>query len=52
MTDTIGLVIQPKELDFATKDEKTFRNYEDSYRQEIVVNHYTLMREKQTLENV
>ena len=44
--------VQEKLLDFATKDEKSFRNYEDSYRQEIVVKHYTQMRKNQTMEFV
>ena len=32
------------------KDECEFRNYEDSSRQDIVTNHYKLMRTHQTLE--
>ena len=33
-----------------TKAAETFRNYVDSNRQGIVVNHYRLMRTNQTLE--
>jgi uncharacterized membrane-anchored protein YhcB (DUF1043 family) len=41
----------PTEVD-ATKEVEKFRNYVDSYRQDIVVNHYKLMRANQTLEFV
>lgn len=43
------IAVQPQELDFATKETATFRNYKDSYRQEIVQNHYKLMRSNQSL---
>jgi inositol oxygenase len=46
MTETS---MQPEELDFATKDVKSFRNYDDSYRQATVEQHYKLMRSNQTL---
>jgi hypothetical protein len=41
----------PTEVD-ATKEVEKFRNYVDSDRQDIVVNHYKLMRTNQTLEFV
>lgn len=36
----------------APKAVETFRNYVDSDRQEIVTNHYRLMRQNQTVEYV
>lgn len=41
----------PTEIDLP-KDVDKFRNYVDSYRQDIVVNHYKLMRSNQTLDFV
>jgi inositol oxygenase len=41
----------PTEVD-ATKEVEKFRNYVDSDRQDIVVNHYKLMRTNQTVEFV
>lgn len=40
----------PAEVDFDTaKPVEDYRNYKDSFRHEIVENHYRSMRENQTL---
>lgn len=42
---------QPTDIELPKAVDK-FRNYVDSYRQDIVVNHYKLMRTNQTLQFV
>lgn len=44
------LMLDPESLVTSTKSVESFRNYEDSDRQDVVSNHYSLMRKFQTLE--